>query len=460
MKRYFWLLICLFLGACTTGESTATPVAQAITATPILLATVTATAEPVIAEINATMAVTPTHTPEPTLTPTPIPPPTGRIYFLWDPQPLPISGFGNSVQSLLLATPDEVSTTWNIETVLEGLVGWPAAVLSPDKTQIALSPIEDANQDGFASQEGYNRGFDAPNLYLFDLINAELTAVTTNFPNIRPWEIYWLPEGQTLLLGQNHTISLVSPVDQIKQIGPAFSTRIEWSQLSPNARLIIVNFVSGELLGLDIVTEEELFTLEGIGGRGLKGIWSPDSKWIILHRAPGSEFFFVDGKTFALSSMTIEGSMGLMAWSPINSTLVIHEFTDNYSRLLLVNPKDLTVEPLVEMSTDTTLGYLGWSPDGAHVLYLLKQGLTGSLVTVDMNNGEHQTIWHDEAIGRFNFLGWSPDNEWMILFAGQGSFYGRGDHAGVYMLHRRGNTLHQLVETSEFSDPYGFFWLP
>lgn len=158
--------------------------------------------------------------------------------------------------------------------------------------------------------------------------------------------------------------------------------------------------------------------------------------------------------------MAIEGSMGLIAWSPINSTLVIHEYTDTYSRLLLIDPKDLTIEPLAEMPADTTLGYLGWSPDGAQVLYLLKQGLSGSLFTVDMNNGEHQTIWHDEAIGRFNSLGWSPDNEWMLLFAGQGSFYGRGDRAAVYMLHRRGSAIYQLVDTSEFSDPYGFFWLP
>lgn len=95
MKQWFWLLLCLFLGACTTGESTtSTPIAQGTTLTLSATPSLTPTTEPVNPDtpttIAATATITPTHTPEPTQTPEPISPPTGRIYFMWNRFPAPM----------------------------------------------------------------------------------------------------------------------------------------------------------------------------------------------------------------------------------------------------------------------------------------------------------------------------------------------------------------------------------
>lgn len=472
MKRYLHLLALLLLVACVTNQSVnetpilTEPVVSATssptTATSTLLPA-TATHEPTVVA-SSTPTLFPTFTPEPTLTPTPIPPPTGRIYFLWDSQPLPVSGLGNPIQNMYLAKPVEDSTMWTIEIVLEGLVGWPDVLLSPDMTTIALTILEDRNKDGFVSQEGYNRGSDAPNLYRFDLITKLLSPITNDFPGIIEGKVYGLPDGQTFLLGQTYVISRVSETNEgTYQLGPTFSSPILWVSLSPNAEIATANLEAGQLSFLDIATGDTLLNFEG-GGRNVvnKG-WSSDGKWFAVNHPTADKFFLINSDIFAVETISLEGSIGLMAWSPIGTSLALHWHTSTDSRLLLFDPKSKAYHSIVKIPINTSLDYLGWSPDGTQLIYLLKQETVGSLYVVDLNGGEPQRIWQNETVGRFQFVCWSPEGEWILFFAGQGPIYTThpaSDIAIVYMVHKSGGTVYEFHETTGFLDPYGFFWLP
>ncbi|MCL4869596.1 MAG: hypothetical protein KJ063_11550 [Anaerolineae bacterium] len=465
MKQSLFLLLALFLAACTARETTinipSTPetATLALATTAVPLVEITAIAQPI--QITPTPIPTSAPTETPQLTPTPIPPPTGHIYFLWDPEPLPITGFGNPVQNLYQATYDKVSGMWNIETVIENLIGWPASILSPSKSMVALTPLEDRNKDGFVSQEGYNRGFDAPNLYAFDLISKVLNPVTTNFPEINEHQIHWLIDNQTIMIVSAYTISLTSLTHQnTQQVGPTFSSHIIWADLSPSTQTVVVNTSSDGIFFLDIATGMIILNLEQIGGNGVYGGWAPNGKWVALKYPSAHEFLFINSETLAVESIFLEGLINQLVWNPIDAVLLLHEYTEVRSRILLFDPELSVFELVSELPTDVTVDYLGWSPDGETITYLFKKGKVASLYSLAREAEIAQKIWQSEDVGRFNFSGWSPDYQWILIFSGQQDMYTHDEHATIEVVHKDGRATYELYETTGFHDPYGFFWLP
>ncbi len=201
MKNHYLFLLNLLIGlcflvACTNDEPT--PVAQVITTdvslTPTLPVTTTATTEPIAAAVTPTVTLAATIAP--TATPTPLSPPTGRVYFMWDPLSRP-DGF-DSVYNLYMAIPGpgETPNDWKIETILTQLVGIPALALSPDKTNLAFTALEDANNDGNVSLQGSAHYFDAPNIFVYSLGNQTLDRLTDDFP--LTWDLTWSSDNERL----------------------------------------------------------------------------------------------------------------------------------------------------------------------------------------------------------------------------------------------------------------------
>ena len=120
---------------------------------------------------------TTTSTPTPTLPP----PPDWVLYFLWDSENIP-SGLGDPVQTLFKAVPGRTPEVWQIEPVLENLVGQPQSVLALDKSILAITPLEDLNGDGYVSLQGYARGGDGLNIFVYSFANGSYQRVTEDFP--------------------------------------------------------------------------------------------------------------------------------------------------------------------------------------------------------------------------------------------------------------------------------------
>ena len=211
MKQFFIpVIVGLLLLAGCGGEDvlpTETAVAQLPTTAPTAhLPTATATtlpptSTPTIDLFASTPEKSPTPIPPsvitptrvPTLTPEPtstavvfdpsLPLPTGHIYFLWYTGP-PHNQYADPEQDLYQAQVqvDNGLINWQVQPILQELIGTPELVLSTDMTQFALTKVDDTNGDGYVSVDG--RGHDSYNIYTYSLSNSTFEQLTTGDPNI------------------------------------------------------------------------------------------------------------------------------------------------------------------------------------------------------------------------------------------------------------------------------------
>lgn len=449
MKRWFWLLLCLFLGACTTGESTSTPVAQAITTTPTLLATVTATAEPVIAEITATMAVTPTHTPEPTLTPTPIPPPTGRIYFLWDPTK-PIDGYPNPVQNLYMAIPGQTPDDWEVETVITGLAGLPVVALSPDKTKLALTAYEDVNNDGYIVSNGAVE--DAPNIFVYSFSENTLDRLTDNFP--LTWDLTWSSDNERLAYQNGKDVYIATyPGLGERELLYAFPDYVQELAWSPDSHYLAIGIYGIGIYLFDDATGE-LINLD-MAQQGSNLAWSPDGQWLVSSGFVGAGLNVIKAANLDILILIEEGS-SISTWSPDGHYLA---FTQSFRSDLGVpltsslSLWDVRKNEIRLISEAISISGAIWSSDGRSVVIGLLHEDRSEMIWFDAENGGQSILLSVPDGKEMKPLALSPDGQWVFFYSKN------SNESSLNLIHQTGGRVYQLVDTTDTYMPYGVFWL-
>ncbi len=458
----------LLLAGCVAEMETVTAVPTRIPVTNTPVVVVGTAVLPTSASTSthtATFAPLPTHTPTlppsatPTVTPTPLPPLPGEIYFLWDPKHLPRGEVFDPIQNLYLIS-DEGDDGLEISLVVNEIVGWPYISLSPDKTTFVFTGLEDRNGDGYVSFEGFNRGFDGPNVFSYSREDSSVSRVTSDYPIIFNPE--WEADGQRILYGQStYGLSSINVADGASHLIASFpGDQITWTDVSPDGRLVALNLDSILINIINIQTGEITQVTNEIGGFGVERVWSPDSKWLVLSQPVTNRVFLVNVETSTANLVSEVDAFYSLAWSPDSQRLAFVQDTTEGSRLMSLNPIDLSTEEIV--STPGKIYSLQWSPDGSQLAMAIAVEETATLDVLNIESGKLRELWQSDESRRFHIPAWSPDGEWLLFFHGRGwpLSHGPDDEAGLYHIHQNGGEAQLILDTSNTSDPYGFFWLP
>lgn len=461
----FISLCCLLLAACNVAGETATAVPTRIPIVTETLLVATAAHTPIVMTETAVLTPLPATTmPPPTPQPTETPTETAvalpdHIYFLWDPKDLPRGEVIDPVQNLYLIS-DEIPNSLETSPVIEEIIGWPYISLSPDKTKFLLTNLEDRNGDGYVSFEGYNRGFDGPNVFTFSLLDSSLTRITSDYPIIFNPE--WGVDGQTILYGQStYALSTINVANGVSHLITAFpEDQITWTDVSPDGRLVALNLDSVLINIADTQTGGIILITNEIGGFGVERAWSPDSKWLVLSQPLTNQIFLINAEMLTVNPIEGLNTFSSFVWSPNSQQLAFVQDTNEGSTLMLLDPTDLSVQSL--LNNQGSIYSLVWSPDGSQLAMAIALEEKVTLSVLDIESGDLRELWQNDESRRFYIPAWSPDGEWLLFFHGQGwpLSHGPDDEAGLYFIHQSGGEAHLILDTSNTSDPYGFFWLP
>lgn len=456
----------LFLVGCTVEEAlpTSAPVVQAPTTTSIPQPSTTGTP---VATSTPTVTPVPTTTPEPTLRPTSIPatldrslpPPTGRIYFLWDPSKAETGLGSNPKYNLYMATymttPGTTPIDWNIVPILEGLYMYslpPIVAISPDRTKLVLRVIDDRNGDGNISSGGAARGSDGHNLYVYTLATDTFSRITDDFP----WVVglNWLPDNQTVTYSVEANVFSFDLADssnvQLTDTLPDDITKLAWA---PDGQLLAIELDSGELYFFDRTTNT-ITQVGDIPGEFESDIlvWSSHSEWLASTTQLTAGLFLINRHTKEIVELVEQDFFSVPVWSPDGQWLAFTQSTRRtHSSLFVWNAKTRMTE-FVNEANDISPAV--WLPNSSSFAVGLVNDNEGGLYLVDAATGIPQEMLKQDSIAKIQPLSWSPDGEWLLFLAAQ------SDKTGMHLIHRSGGEAYTVLVMDTTNVPYAVIWLP
>ncbi len=482
MKKFVIPIILglLLLVGCNGADvvSTEIPVAELPTTAPTAqLPTATSTTLPTIAPIvesptpipestplpspTTPPTQTPIATPEPTGTAvvfdTSLPQPSGQIYFLLDKQPLSAgSPYGFEPRPNLYQARfklDNGLVDWQIQPVLEELIGWPHLLLSPDGMKFSLTVLEDKNGDGSVSQGGYNRWFDAPNIFTYTPTNGKFERVTDDYPSFL---LGWLSSKQ-LTINKDHEFFVTSLDGTSRyQVLTEYSESVIDTKNSPDGYFISANLNSNQVSVVTAASDETTIILDESGGDGTNMEWSPNSAYLAIAH-PSTDLIILDLNSLMLMPIPEDISANSIAWSPDSQNLAFIQSDADKTNLFLLDLENLSTTHLI--SVKGFIRDLLWSPDGT-TLSMIAEEDGFSLNIIDIATHNYRELWHSNESTRMNNLAWSPDGQW-LLFSDGGIKMAYADNiVTIYTIHRDDKNLQTVLETSNTANPYAFFWLP
>lgn len=472
-QRLLWIILCgLLLAGCAAEMEVATAVptrvlptdtavpptstAIVVTETAVLPTTTSLPTDTPTAVPSATATNTPQPTEMPTSTAVPLPPPPGEIYFFWDSQNISDLN-SNPVHSLYVATSGESPDDWDIQPLVDEIIGHPQITLSPGKTKFAFTALEDKNGDGSVSDEGYDRGFDAPNIFTYQLTNGEFTRLTSEY-----FSGYtgWLSDNE-LAVGSSaiNTDNLTWRQLINEEVLP---DDILGLSLSPDGKFIAMNQASSQISVLKLESGEVVVVTNEVGGANAVGwsdvemVWSSDGKWLALNQSSTNRLIVVNMDSLATIPIPISGTP--LQWSSNNQYLAVVQPAPDGSTLHLLNSSDFTPQEMV--NTPGEIYNLFWSPDSSQLAMSIREGeKDASLHVLDIESGDFQELWQSAESTRFYIAAWSPNSKWLLFFNGTG-WSPRDDEAGVYVIDKNGGDPYLVLDTSGSRDPNAFYWLP
>lgn len=439
---------------------TTTPTSLQLTEIPAQLPSVTSSQGAAISTIPPTFTHTPTpipNTPQPTKEPTQVPDiindptlpqPTGKIYFLWDPNPVPeergIHEQHNN--NFYEVAPEIVPNDWHIEPTLE-MLGYPAMRLSPDSTKLAIIRPYDTNGDGLVYTY---EGSEPANVFSFSIADNSLIPLTDN--QWKPNSISWLPDSQRLSYPQLGDVLLVSLGDPFhpKDLY-AFDGNVDDLAWSPDGKNLAIIHGSGRNPRLSTKLEffqpdkNQILTVIDNVNADQNIIWSPNSQWIALTETFNKRgLSVVNTNNHEIIELSPLDEFVFFAWEPSGQQLAF----SRRNTLSLWDANSLEVNPLASMDA---LGSPTWSPDGGTIAVGFTEGEQSGLLFVNPANGSQAKL----ELGMFaNQPIWSPDGKW-LLFSSE-----LDDRTGLYMVHKDEGIPFLFLETTGRKEPYNIYWLP
>lgn len=461
------LVFCLLLMGCGVEGETATAVSTALsTAVPTHVAVIantavppthtalpaTDTAVPSPTNTATSLPATAVPTETPTITPTLLSSPPGEIYFFWDSKIISDLNI-NPVYSLYLATPREVSERWDIQPLVEQIIGHPQVDLSPGKTRFAFTILEDKNGDGDVSNEGYDRGLDAPNIFTYTLTDGEFARLTSEYFS---GYLGWLSDSELAVGFRAINTEDFSWREVISEEN--IPNEIRSSALSPDGSMIATHQRSGQVSLVNTGTGEIITIANGISDPITEMIWSADSQWLALNQPSVNQLILVNTQSLEAIPVGLSSPIHYLVWSPDNRHIAAVQETSNGTGLFLLNNSDMSSQ--VPLTTPGQVYSLLWSPDSLQLAMAITEGeKEASMHVLDIENGELWDLWQSTESTRSYIADWSPDSNWLLFFNGQG-WSPRDDEAGVYLINKNGGEPYLVLDTSGSRDPIAFYWLP
>ena len=482
-------VLSVLIAGCTVAqpEPTFAPNTQLFTATTLatlvlptssptpLLPTETPTSLPVATEPQAgatstippTFTPTPTpipNTPQPTRVPTRVPDiindptlprPTGKIYFLWDPNPIPAErGVGELPKNNLYeAVFDGSSYNWYIKSKIE-MFGQPLMILSPDSVKLAIVRYDDTNGNGIV--EPYYIGSDyvgddyvrdLTSIYVFNTIDSSLTHLTENEWN--PGRISWLPDAQALTFAQKkdlYAVELDNPFHPSKLFG--FSGSISNHKWSPNGRyLVSLHAPSDEPNTTNIIElfdsqNNKVSIISEITATPNELLWSQDSQWIAFS-PEGRGLQIVNVTDEVIKELVPYDNKVFFEWAPNKSWLAY----TNQSKLFLWDANTETSKQLSDISVSNKPA---WSPDGSQIAVGYVTDKQSGILIVDRSNESYQELDIGMEASRIT---WSPNGDWLLFFSES------DNGSGLYMVSKNNSIPFLFLDTTGRPLPYNIYWL-
>lgn len=381
-----------------------------------------------------------------------MPPPTGRIYFLWDPLSRP-DDLPDPVHNLYVAIPGETANDWEIETVLTELVGIPVIALSPDKTKLAFTALEDANNDGSVSFQGSAHYLDIPNVFVYSLTDNELERITDNYPWVR--NLTWSNDSQRLAYQSGTDVYVAThPITGEPELVHSFPGEVQELAWSPDGNYLAIGIFGSEFYLLDVRTN--LLTKENIGQQVSNLAWSPNSQWLTSNEFISRGLFLIDASTFLKISLVQYPAFSQFAWSPDQHYLAFTDETRYEGSMLASSFLSIwdteSRETKVLAETGRIFNVL-WSTNSQSLAIGVLHEDRGELVQFDLLSNQSSVLFEISGITEVRPLGWSPDGQWLL-------FYSRNNNeSSLSLIHQTGGEVFQLVDTTNTYMPYGVFWL-
>ena len=459
------LVLGVLFAACTVAQPTPTdiptsvPIAQLPT---IALTTIPPTEMPtqlsstpafLIATATPTFTLTPSATPTTTETPMPprtstrapdiiddpsLPPLAGKIFFLWDPDPIPAErGIGELTESNLYKT-FLSNNNWYIEPIIE-VFGEARMLPSSDSMNLGLLRYDDTNGDGVVDTQ---RGVDISNIYSYNIADNALTQLTEG--EFNPLTFSWSPTAFELAYPQRNDIFLIDLTSSIPEgnsiaVFPDRITKLAWS---PQKDLLAINRFPGNIELFDMKTGEIISVLTEIDYQ-LTLEWAPNAEWLSVAGRHNQGLRLVNIETLEDIFLLDSSTSGFSEWSPTEPMLA---FTDRVSLSLFNADSDETVQLI-------SLDYLNspsWSPNGNNLAIGYMDGGESGVLIIDLITGNQKKLNMDMTIGQ---IIWAPDGEWLLFFSES------DNGSGLYMVSKNNSIPFLFLDTTGRPLPYNIYWL-
>lgn len=416
----------------------------------------TETAVPPTATIEPTVAATETAVPVPTSTPTPTstppPAPTGQIIYFWDPE-YPLDNYGiEPYPSLYLVQFGHTPTEWTITSIISNLVGLPRAALSPDQTKLALTVLEDRNNDGVISYGSYQRGGDALNLYVYSLLDQTMERLTENYPDVI--NLSWSPDSQEIaFLDNDAVLSYNLRAETLQFLSENNLDKVSQVAWSPSGDQLAFKLYSGVLYFFRKETREVVQVSENQANFNSLGLmWSPDGTWLASNTTLGGGLVVVNSDRDEIVELVSTNFFCDYAWAPTGNNLAFVRWlreggaslelarTDNFVPKILFEAERIFPPIWTSDGSIVTIGYLNDSESG--------------LLVFNLETDESLQLFHSSAEVEIRPLVWSPDRQWLLYSQKQ------AEESGLYLIHRGSDQPYRLLDTTGTVMPYFVNWLP
>lgn len=186
-------------------------------------------------------------------------------------------------------------------------------------------------------------------------------------------------------------------------------------------------------------------------------VWSPNNQFIAVTNTSVAGLFVVNPLSQEIISLVEPDVFCEFTWSPNGQKVAFYEgFGSSFNSissasLYLWDSNSLTT---TLVSQAERISQPVWLPDNSGLAVGFLDRGTGGLLLVDALTGVSYKLLQMTDVTKIAPLSWSPDGEWLLFLSYQ------QNESGLYLIHRSGQGIHKLLDTTETVDPFTAFWLP